>query len=130
MCLDNPVDRLIVEIRAWVEGSFLFSRWGPGLAWGASKVKREVFNGVSQDVVEGSRDRSVWEVGLNKLSALWVVVGSGFVPGRDAQEAEREGRGFHAGEIGSEGEVKRKLGVGVLYRRGRLFQASVWFRMG
>ena len=105
MGLDDPVDSLVVEVRAWVEDSFLFSRWGPGLARGASKVKREVFNGVSQDVVEGSRDRSVWEIGLYKFATLWVVVSSGFVPGGDAKEAKRERGGFHAGEVGGEGEV-------------------------
>ena len=59
-------------------------------------------DGFRVDFIEGLRDRSVWEVGLNEFAASWVGVGGGFVRCLDAEVAERECRGFHPREVRGE----------------------------
>ena len=75
------------------------------MAWWAGKVGGEVFNGIRDNVTEGLRDRSVWKLGLNEFAAPWVGVGGRFMRCLDAEEAERECRGLHAGEVGGESEI-------------------------
>ena len=86
------------------------------MAWWAGKVEGEVFNGIRDDVTERLRDRCVWKVGLNELSAPWVGVGGRFMRCLDAEEAERECWSLHPGEVGGESEIYPLLFVVVRVR--------------
>ena len=77
----------------------------------AGKVKREVFDGVRDDVSEGLRDRGVWKVGLDEFAASRVGVGGRFVRCLDAEKTGRECWSFHPGEVGGESEINPFLFV-------------------
>ena len=84
------------------QAGLVFACCGPWLARRASKVKSEAFDGGSLHVSKWLRGRCLWEVALDERATLWVAIGSGFVFGLDAEEAERERGGFHPGEIRGE----------------------------
>ena len=75
------------------------------MAWWTGKVEGEIFDGIRDDVAKRLRDRSVWKIGLDEFATSRVGIGGRFVCCLDTKESKRECRGFHAGEVGGEGEI-------------------------